>query len=58
MSDAWFWPIAPLVGGIFAVWLLTFAVTYAWVLSDGDRARGRVIALTALISGLGLCLVP
>ncbi len=58
MSDVWAWPIAPLVGRIFAVWLLTLAITYAWVLWDGDWARGRAIFLTAPISGLGLSLVP
>jgi hypothetical protein len=58
VSDVWPWTLAPLVGRVFAVWLLALATAYAWVLWDGDWLRGRAIFLTAPISGIALLLVP
>jgi hypothetical protein len=58
VSDVWPWTLTPLVGRVFAVWLLALATAYAWVLWDGDWLRGRAIFLAAPISGVGLLLVP
>lgn len=57
MSDVWPWNVAPLVGRVLAVWLLSLAAAYGWVLWDGDWVRGRAIYLTAPVTGVGLSIV-
>jgi hypothetical protein len=58
VSDRWPWPLTPLVGGIFGVWLCALAVAYLWALWDGDAVRTRPIFIQGIVTGPALALVP
>ena len=58
VSDAWPWPLTPLVARIIGVWFSALGVAYAYALWDRDWLRSRPIFWQGLPTGLLLALVP